>query len=85
MGEFPAFVTIVQFFGQKLSEIAVLSLFQAKNRDFRPPNRPFWLFGPFSKKFSQDVKRRTVLNVFVEKFGLTPITTPDADLIALAG
>ena len=27
----------------------------------------------------------TVLNVLVEKFGLTPITTADADLKALAG
>jgi len=27
----------------------------------------------------------TVLNVLVEKFGLAPITTPDADLKALAG
>lgn len=27
----------------------------------------------------------TVLNVLVEKFGLTPITTPDADLQAIAG
>ncbi|MDD3440146.1 MAG: hypothetical protein PHU50_01695, partial [Kiritimatiellae bacterium] len=27
----------------------------------------------------------TVLNVLVEKFGLTPISTPDEDLKALAG
>lgn len=58
--------------------------------DSTPRRDQFWpktcLFRKnFSRKERKVAKRPTVLKVLVKKFGLTPISTPDADIKALAG